>query len=288
MTDGRIELQDVRIEYKPGIRIPGLALVRQSFPPDPEIDAAAVSSRETGRILEGKDLRGKQIAIAVGSRGIPGLREIVKAAADAIRCAGAVPFIVPAMGSHGGADAAGQMKVLEAYGITGSSLGVPVRSSMETVNYGALDEIPLYCDVNAWNADGIFLINKIKPHTDFHGKIESGLVKMCIIGLGKHAGAAAFHSRGFSGFSQRLQQAFPIFAGRARLLGGLAVIQNACDKAALIEGIPAEKMLEREAELLTIARDRMPSVPAARADILILDEIGKNISGSGFDPNVFA
>ena len=288
MTGSRIELQNVRIEYKAGLEIPKLAHVRQTFPVDPEIDAAAAAVRETGRILSGKNLEGKQIAVAVGSRGIPGLDQIVTAVVAALRDAGAAPFIIPAMGSHGGATVEGQLKVLAAYGITVDKAGAPIRSSLEAVNYGDLDGIPLYCDANAWNADGVFLINKIKPHTDFHGEIESGLVKMGIIGLGKHAGAAAFHSRGFAGFSRRLQGAFPVFLRHVKLLGGLAVIQNAYDKLSLIEGIPAENLPAREMELLPLARDRMPSVPAAKADLLILDEIGKNISGSGFDPNVFA
>ena len=288
MNRNRIELPDVRIEYKAGLEIPKLAAVHQSFPVEPEPDAAAVTAAEVRKVLSGFDLQGKRVAVAVGSRGIPELDTIVRAVINEMRSENIAPFVVPAMGSHGGASAEGQIKVLAAYGITEESVGAPIRSSMETVCYGESDGIRLYCDKNVWNADGVFLINKIKPHTDFHGEIESGLVKMCIIGLGKHTGAAAFHSHGFAGFSRRLQRAFPVFAQKVPLLGGLAVIQNEYDRLSMLEGIPAGRLMEREKELLPAARGRMPSIPAEKADILILDEIGKNISGSGFDPNLFA
>ncbi len=230
---------------------------------------------------------GARIALAVGSRGIANIARIVKAAAASLREAGASPFIVPAMGSHGGATAEGQARVLAGYGIAGDTAGVPVVSSMEVVELpgGGLDN-KVFMDRAAHEADGVALINRIKPHTDFHGRCESGLVKMAVIGLGKHAAALELHSFGAAGLRDRIPQTYTAIAETGKILFGLAVVENAYDETAHIEAIPGQRILEREPALLDLARGNMPGLPAEDIDVLIVDSIGKEISGVGMDTTI--
>jgi len=239
-------------------------------------------------MLLGRVQPGARIAVGVGSRGITNLPAIVAGVLDQVRSVGASPFIIPAMGSHGGATPEGQREVLESYGITEEAMGVPIRASLEVRQLGASEDgIPVFCSVEALSADGIVLINRIKPHTDFSGALGSGLLKMSVIGLGKRAGAAAMHiaasrighERAIRGMARVLLRAAPI-------LGGVAIVENEFHDTARLTVLAREAMETDEDALLAEARALMPSLPFEEIDLLIVDRIGKNISGSGMDPNV--
>lgn len=231
--------------------------------------------------------RGGRVAIAVGSRGLARLPEIVSAVAGVVRAHGAEPFVVPAMGSHGGATAEGQRRILADYGVSEASLGIEVRASMDVLELGRLPSgMPVYFDREAYQADGVIVINRVKPHTCFRGPTESGLIKMLTIGLGKHKGASTLHTAGFPNFPRLLPEAATLVLKKAHILYGVASIENAFEDVASLEVIPAEKILQREPELLRTARQKMGRLLIDSCDVLIVDEIGKNISGDGMDPNV--
>ena len=229
-----------------------------------------------------------EVAIGVGSRGIAGLPQIVRATVDWFRERGARPFLVPCMGSHGGATAEGQLRVLEHLGVTAASTGCPIRAGMDTIVIGTLDNgLPVHMDAHATSADGVFVINRVKPHTAFTGPHESGLVKMLVIGLGKRNGADCCHSLGFGLFAEVMpQMARLLLERKPSLLGGLAVVENAHDRVCLLEAVLPERLLERDQALLVEARARMGSLPVDDLDVLLVDRMGKDISGSGMDPNV--
>ncbi len=229
----------------------------------------------------------KTVAIAVGSRGIANLAKIVQVTVTSVKQFGLSPFIVPAMGSHGGATAEGQASVLASYGITEAAVGCPVRSSMEVVQLPS-EGLPhaLYMDRWAAEADGIILINRIKPHTDFHGTYESGLVKMAVIGLGKERQAVAIHDFGVHGLRSLVPKAAAKILDLGKILAGIAIVENAYDETAILELVPAYQILGREPALLEHARKNMPRLPVHEIDVLIVDELGKNISGSGMDTNI--
>ena len=230
---------------------------------------------------------GARIAIAVGSRGIAHLVEIVRQVAAWVKSQGAEPFIVPAMGSHGGATAAGQRKVLEGYGLTEAAVGAPIVSSMDVVELPQGDaEVPVYYDAAAHAADGTIVINRIKPHTSFHGRHESGLMKMIAIGLGKHAQALAIHNLGVRGLREVMPQVARQALRSANILLGVAIVENANDETMIVRAIPAGCIAEEEPALLEIARAQMPRLPVPELDLLIVDEMGKDISGLGMDTNV--
>lgn len=234
-------------------------------------------------------LAGKNICITAGSRGIPEYDAMMKTMVDWLREQGAVPFIVPAMGSHGGATAEGQVEMLATYGITEEAMGCPIRSSMETVEIGELpDGTKVYCDQNAYHSDGIVVFNKVKPHTSFKGEHESGLLKMMVIGLGKHKGAATVHMKGFENFAEIIPQAGKLCLEREPILFGVGLVQNAYDHISNLEVVPKCDMVERDKALLEIAKDKLAKFKMADTDVLVIDRIGKNIGGSGFDPNIVA
>ena len=280
---------DLKIPFSAELSLPPLIRMSQRFPEDglpfPEEN---LRQQLVPFLARCSDLQGKRIAITVGSRGIPSLREMVRTMGEALRGAGAIPFVLPCMGSHGGATAEGQQEVLAGYGVTEEATGVPVYSSMETVFYGETDGLKLYCDRLAAEADGIIVFNKIRPHTMFHGRWESGLAKMMAVGLGKHKGATAFHELGFHRFAEYLPKVEERFLSAFPVLCGVAVMQNERDQIFHVEVIPPQALACREPELLEIARQRMARFPLPEVDLLILDEVGKNVSGSGFDPNIFA
>lgn len=234
-----------------------------------------------------KVAHGSSIAIAAGSRGIANLARIIRTVALFVERAGAKPFIVPAMGSHGGATAEGQAGVLASYGITEENVGCPIRSSMEVVPLdGSGLETEVCMDRFAWESDGVILVNRIKLHTDFHGAYESGLVKMSVIGLGKERQAREMHRFGVHGLRDLVPQAARRVLGSGKILLGVAIVESACDETAQIEAIPASSILTREPALLEIARKNMPRLPVDKLDVLIIDQLGKNISGSGIDTNI--
>ncbi len=233
-------------------------------------------------------VKGSKVAVGVGSRGIANLPIIVKAVIDIFKKAGMQPFIFPAMGSHGGGTAEGQIEILSELGINPQSTGAEIKSSMEVTRIGNLENGPdLFLDNYAGSADAIFLIGRVKPHTDFSGELESGLSKMCVIGLGKKTGAEAMHSFGSRGFREFLAPAARFYEKNTKLLGGLAIIENAYGETAELKVLSKENIgTEIEKQLLIKARNLMARFPFKKFDVLVMKEIGKNISGTGMDTNV--
>ena len=263
-----------------------LSKVRQNFPRQriDDIEGAVVGQLANVR----STLKpGSSIAIAAGSRGIANIARVVKATADFVRSAGAKPFIIPAMGSHGGATAEGQAEVLASYGITEQTMGCPIRATMEVVtlpNDGLKTQ--LFMDRFAWESDGVIVVNRIKPHTDFHGDFESGLAKMMVIGLGKERQAFEMHGWGVHGLRDLVPLAAKRLLTTGRILAGVGLVENAYDETAIIEAIPAAHIWTREPQLLALAKQNMPRLPAEDVDVLIVDRFGKNVSGTGMDTNI--
>ena len=263
-----------------------LTRIRQHFPENGLADVKGEVSKE---LLKLKPLikPGASIAVAVGSRGIKNISEIVKEVTDFIRTNNASPFIVPAMGSHGNAIAENQAQILADYGISEEITGVPVRSSMEvTVLPGGKSPVGAFIDKNAFLADGIILINRIKPHTDYHGSYESGLVKMLVIGLGKEKQASAIHSYGVYGLSELIPVVASQIINTGKIIGGLAIVENAYDNTMQLTALRSDEFFEMEPALLKTAKENMPYLPVDNIDLLIIDEMGKNLSGVGVDPNI--
>ncbi|ARU63769.1 hypothetical protein CBW65_03290 [Tumebacillus avium] len=233
-------------------------------------------------------LPGQKVAVAVGSRGISGIAELTRTVVEELQRIGAEPFLVPCMGSHGGATAEGQVEVLRHLGIDESSIGCPVRSSMEVVEIDRLENgLPVYADkIAATEADAIVVINRIKPHTAFRGKIESGLMKMIAIGLGKQKGAEACHLLGFKYMAENVPEMARILMQKLPISFGVGIVENAYDQSCKIEVLPPDILEAREEELLVEAKNRLPKILFEQIDVLVIDYIGKNISGDGADPNV--
>ncbi len=231
---------------------------------------------------------GSRVCLAVGSRGIDRIDEVVRATVAWMRAAGAEVFVVPAMGSHGGASPEGQLEVLASYGMTPETIGCEIRSSMETIELGEVRPgVPVFVDRNAFEgADVIVPINRVKPHTDFTGEIESGLMKMIAIGLGKQRGADAFHRQGFATFHELIPEVAEFTVSKVNIPFGLALVENGYARLWRIEAVPRDRIWARERELLAMARERMARLPIGSIDVLILDYIGKDISGLGMDSNV--
>lgn len=270
-----------------GIEMPKIYRVHQKFPEE-KIEEIEKTVREEMESKFGTaSLAGKKIAVTAGSRGISHCAGILQEIIKFFKEKGAEPFVIPSMGSHGGGTVEGQMEVLRHLGLTPESLGAEFAAEMETVAAGHLSNgLPLYFSKAAMEADGIFLVNKIKPHADFKGEHESGLVKMLVIGLGKHKGCASLHKLGFENFPWALPEAAEIILKQAPVLGGLAIVDNAYDEPMVLEAVLPERLLERDRELLKLAKANMPCLKAREVDVLIIEEIGKNISGEGMDPNV--
>ncbi len=277
---------DIKVHNLDHMQIPKLCRVRQIY------DSSCVENVEKTLLAEleqlgfGEELLGKRICVTAGSRGIPNAVSIYKTICCFLKNKGAKPFLVPAMGSHGGATAEGQAALLEGYGITEDSIGAPIRSSMEVVQYGEIKGFPLYVDKNAAEADGIIILNKVKPHTSFRGEHESGLAKMIAVGLAKHKGAASFHLLNVQHFSEVITKASELFLSKYPVLCGIGVVQNAYDRICEVKAARAEGILELDKALLKTAKERIAKLKFKSLDFLIIEEIGKNISGLGCDPNV--
>jgi hypothetical protein len=269
--------------------LPRWAKVRQRLNDIEEADIAAAIAREFAKPGIGDTIKpGQTVALPAGSRGIHAIDQILKATVAEIRKLGATPFIVPAMGSHGGATVEGQLSILTHYGITPEAMGCEIRASMETVLIGHVEEtVPVYFDKTAYEqADVVIPIGRVKPHTDFVGPVESGLLKMIAIGLGKQKGAEYFHARGFRHFDHLIPAVGRFSLTKVNMPFGIATVENGYSHCSLIEAIPAAQIWEREQELLRIARERLGRLPGEALDLLIVDEIGKDVSGDGADPNV--
>ena len=230
---------------------------------------------------------GQSIAITAGSRGITGIDMIIWTVVQECRAIGLRPFIVPAMGSHAGATADGQRHMLEHYGITQETMGCEVRSSMDVVKITEVKGIPVFCDKNAWEADHIAVVGRVKPHTDFDNEIESGLFKMMSIGLGKREGAEHYHRAGHDyGYAEVFPMVGKKFLETASVLFGLAIVENGYGQTARIEAILPQDFYEIEKSLLAESKAWLGKLPFDAIDLVIVDEMGKNISGTGMDPNV--
>ncbi len=279
---------DVPIEGGLDIPLPRMVKVTQSFDDTKLADVGDAVRREIGRDGIGSRIQpGASIAVGVGSRGVANIAETVRAVIDEVKARGGKPFIFPAMGSHGGATAEGQAGVLAGYGVTEAAMGAPVRATMETVQLDALDDgTPVYVDKYAYEADGVVVINRIKPHTTFRGPIESGICKMLVIGMGKIKGATAIHGHGMDQFGEVIPKTATHIVERIPFLFGVGLVENAYDETALIEAVPPETLIERETALQAIAKEKMGRILFPTIDVLVIDRMGKEISGSGFDPNI--
>ncbi|MCL5946810.1 MAG: nickel-dependent lactate racemase [Chloroflexi bacterium] len=270
--------------------LPRVIKVHQHFDAPQLEDVEGAIHRELTRLgVLSRLTPGMRVALTAGSRGISDIARVLRAVAAEVTRAGGRPFVIPAMGSHGGSTAKGQEELLASLGITEESAGCPIHSSMETVILGHLPNgLAVHMDRHAYEADAIIPINRVKPHTDFKGDIESGLAKICAIGLGKRDGAEAIHSFGTKGLRTLLAPVAQYMVQHSeKFLCGLAVLENAYDRTARVEAIPASEIGgQRERELLNEARSLMASLPFERIDLLIVDEIGKNISGTGMDTNI--
>ena len=268
--------------------LPRWAPVRQRLVDTRIDDISAVVATQLAKPGIAETIKpGARIALTAGSRGIDRIADVLKATVDGLKARGAEPFIVPAMGSHAGAVAEAQMELIAHYGVTEAAMGCPIRSSMETVHLGEVDDgVPVWFDKHAYEADATIPIGRVKPHTDFRGPVESGLMKMLAIGLGKQKGAEYFHAQGFFEFHHLIPTVGRFTLARVNIPFGIAVIENGHGELGLIEAVPAAGMWEREQELLRIARDWLGTLPGERIDVLVVDYLGKDISGAGMDPNV--
>ena len=285
MIDNRI---DVNIAGGLNIALPKMVTVRQNFASPRAGDLPSVIASE----FEKPEIRsrikpGQVIAVGCGSRGIANIATIAKSVIDGLKARGAKPFIFPCMGSHGAATAAGQKEVLEGYGISEATMGVPLRATMDTTIVGKLDDgTPVHMDANAAQADGIVVINRIKPHTSFRGPTESGVTKMLSIGIGKINGATTYHQHGMDMFPTLLPKVRDVNLKARNVLFGVGIVENAYDQTAAVELIAAEAIGKREPHLQEMAKQNMPRIQFSEVDVLVIEEMGKNISGAGFDPNV--
>lgn len=246
---------------------------------------AAELSSQLEKLWEGQDLSGRRIAIATGSRGIADRVDLVRATAEKLKEKGARPFVLNAMGSHGGATAEGQRALLASLGYTEQSVGCPIECSMEVVELEEGDDGPVV-DRLALESDGVVVINRVKPHTSFSGPHESGLVKMLVVGLGKAEGARRIHRYGPNGLRDKLGSWASVLLEKISVVGAIGVVENALDQIMKVEVSDGGGVMELDARLLNLARPQLPGLPISETDVLILDQMGKDISGTGMDTNV--
>ena len=270
-------------------QFPEFFRLRQTFERPSIVDVELEVTEQLGRLDLAKQIQpGQTVAITAGSRGIRNIDRILRATIAFLQSLDAKPFLVPAMGSHGGGTTGGQVDVLRHYGITEEFCGCPIRASMETVVVcDAPQGFPIYFDRHAYQADHVLVCGRVKPHTRFIGQIESGLLKMMLIGLGKHDGAKIYHRaiHDFS-FDEIVRAVSAEVINRCGIVAGLAIVENAYDETALIEAIGPQEFVSREIELLKLAKQWLPRLPFDEIDALLIDEMGKNISGCGIDTNV--
>ena len=266
-----------------------LAPVTVRFPRPVVSDLAAATREAVAQVLAARSLpAGAEIGVTLGSRGIANIAAIARAAIEALKSQGHKPFVIPAMGSHGGATSEGQRNLLAHYGVTEDELGVPIRDDMTARSLGTTREgIEAFIAEVGWQADGVLLLNRVKPHTDFKGPLESGLSKMCAIGLGKFEGARECHRQVFGiGLGNAIRAAAGRVIESGKILGGVAILENAYHETAKIEAVTLDGFFAHEERLLVEAKGLMGRLPLDEIDILICDRMGKNISGAGIDTNI--
>ena len=272
------------------VKLPNMFRAKQDFPrpyikPD---EIKTIVAREIAKPEIAATIKpGMRIAITAGSRGVANVAIITRAIVDEVKVRGACPFVVTAMGSHGGAVAEGQQKVLASFGITEETMGCPIMADMESIELGVTEAgRKVFFDKIACEADGIIVSCRIKPHNAFRGSIESGICKMMVVGLGNQRGAEAVHKAGMAKMHENLPLAAKVILEKAPILFAIPCIENAYDETCLIEAVPRQNILQREPELLKYAFECMPSLIVGECDVLVIDEIGKNYSGTGTDPNI--
>ncbi|MBP2629197.1 MAG: hypothetical protein H6Q68_3908 [Firmicutes bacterium] len=270
------------------IPLPQMVKIQQQFVASEIMNISAELRKKMAKPKVGERIKpGMSIAITVGSRGIADLALVTRTIAEEIKKRGGIPFIVPSMGSHGGATAKGQRMVLANLGVTEETVGCPIQSSMEVVEVGKLDNgLAVLIDKYAYEADGIVVMNRVKPHPSFDGPCESGLAKMLSIGLGKQKGADSCHEYGYEHMAEHVIRMAEMKIARSNVLFGIGTIENAYDKIARIVAVPAEDLIETEKEMLIEAKGNMPKILFEQMDILVVSRIGKDISGGGMDPNI--
>ena len=266
--------------------VPELTKIRQQFKAERigDVKSAVI---EQMRPVADSIAPGASIAIATGSREIANIDTIVKTIVQFVKQCGAVPFVIPAMGCHGGESSAGQEEVLASYGITEASIGVPIRSSMEVVELPRGECVnSVFMAREAYESDGVIVVNRIKAHSDYHGPYESGIAKMCVIGLGKARQAFEIHRYGIHGLKELIAPTAKQIIATGKILTGVALVENAYDETMLIRSLKPNEIMEEEPKLLALSKDNMPRLPIDEIDVLIVDCIGKDFSGVGLDPNI--
>ena len=270
------------------VKLPEMYKVRQHFEEGQIEDVAArVSEIMHEEKISSRVYPGQKVAVAVGSRMIDRIAVVVKQVICELKALGAEPFIVTAMGSHGGGTSEGCIRILEDFGITEETVGVPIKADMDVVLLGTIENgIEVYTDRNSFEADMTVLINRIKPHTEFTGKVESGICKLSTIGLGRHKGCTSLHKGNTLNFNTIIPQAAKMVFEKSNIGFAIGILENAFDRIRMIEGMTAEEVFDREPKLLKMAKASMPSIGIPEIDILVIEEIGKDISGFGMDPNI--
>jgi hypothetical protein len=267
--------------------LPPFIRVKRSLSAMDAIDVEAAMTGEWDRLALAERVAGKRIALGVGSRGIQDLERMVKRLVDLVKGAGGQPFIVPAMGSHGGATPEGQKEVLASLGITEAAMGCPIEATMDTVVLGTSPGgLPAHFDRLAAAADGVMLVNRVKMHTSFHGDLESGLHKMLAIGMGKENAAVLLHSKGPDGLRDLMPEVARVLLTKVNFLAGFGVVEDGYHRPVALKGLPPGEIDAGEKELLRLARSLAPGLPLREIDVLLVDEIGKDVSGTGMDTNV--
>ncbi len=269
--------------------LPRMVRLRQTFEATRVNDIPGEVDRQLATLNLGQQIQpGQTVAITAGSRGIANIAIVIKAVCDHVRRVGGKPIIVPAMGSHGGGTAEGQRKIIEGYGVTEAFTGAEIRASMETVVVDTTPQgIPVHFDKHAFGCDHVLVVGRVKPHTGFVGPVESGLHKMMLIGLGKHEGAKIYHRAILDhSFLEIIRAVADVVLRKCKVIGGLGIVENAYDETALLAAVAPADFFTRESELLVLAKNWLPRLPFPQTQLLIIDEIGKNISGTGMDTNV--
>lgn len=278
----------ILLEEDMKLNLPKMYKIKQSFDSEKILDVEKTLINEIRKdSIKNKIYPGQKIALAVGSRGIKNLFIIVKTIIEELKALGACPYIVSAMGSHGNGSEEGQREVLKSYGITKANLGVEIVTTVDVVKLSKTNKgFDVYFDKSAYDSDLVIPINRIKLHTDFVGDLQSGLCKMLVIGLGNQIGCSSIHEEDPDVFADILEEAANIIISKANIGFGIAILENAYDETLMIEAVPSEIMVNREKELVKIAKKNMPTLMIPNIDVLIVEEIGKNISGAGYDPNI--
>ena len=282
-------VQGVELPFHPDLKVPALTEVRLALPQtEPIADVEATARADVEARLAASVTRGMTVAVGGGSRGLTDRVALLRGTISGLRALGAQPFVVPAMGSHGGAKAEGQRKMLESLGMTEEAIGAEIRATMETVEVARTDDgMPLYLDRHAADADRIFPVNRIKPHTCFKGPIESGCTKMAVVGFGKQPGAAQIHACGPDEMRNRILNGIAALRASGRLLGGVGTVESASGDVVRVRALTADEVGgPAEIELTDFARTLVPALPFPQVDVLIIDKGGKDISGTTMDPNV--